>query len=154
MRTLKLSPVLASAAVVLTLAACSGSDSDSASTPPSDVAATDAPTDASDPAAETEDDSAGESGTESAADSTGGAVNLEKSRFDPVDLEVSVGDTVTFTNSDPFAHTVTSKDGEALEFDSGEFVDGETFEVTFDEAGSIAYFCQIHPTMRGTVTAS
>ena len=67
---------------------------------------------------------------------------------------MSLGDTVTFTNSDAFAHTVTSKKDQAFEFASGKFKDGETFDLTFDEAGTFAYFCEIHPTMRATVIVS
>ncbi len=66
---------------------------------------------------------------------------------------VAVGDTVTFTNNDAFAHTVTSKKDQAFEFASGEFTE-EAFELTFDETGTFAYFCEIHPTMRATVNVT
>ncbi|WP_083915214.1 cupredoxin domain-containing protein [Ilumatobacter nonamiensis] len=145
----KLSTLLASTAVVVGLAACSGSDSDSTSSPASEAPSSEAVDSTPDTS------TSSESGTDASdAASAGPAVNLERSRFEPAELEVSVGDTVTFTNSDAFAHTVTANDGEDFEFDSGEFGESETFEMTFDEAGSVAYFCQIHPTMRGTITVS
>lgn len=81
-------------------------------------------------------------------------VGLKDSRYDPTDIEISVGDTVTFTNNDPYNHTVTSADGSAIVFDSGEISEDVTFEQSFDTAGSYDFFCQIHPTMRGTVTVS
>lgn len=70
------------------------------------------------------------------------------------DTELAVGETVTFANSDAFAQTVSSKSSQEFEFESGEFAGGETFDLTFDEAGEFAYFCKIHPTMKGTVTAT
>jgi plastocyanin len=82
------------------------------------------------------------------------AVGLEDSRFDPTDIEISVGDSVTFTNNDPYDHTITSATDSSIEFDSGEISQDATFEQTFDTAGTYDYFCQIHPTMRGTITVS
>ena len=81
-------------------------------------------------------------------------VTIERSRFAPDPLEVAAGTEVTFENVDPFAHTVTSAEDSPLEFDSAEFGQDETFTQTFDEAGTYAYFCQIHPTMRAEVVVS
>lgn len=80
--------------------------------------------------------------------------------YDPLDLEVEVGTTVTWTNDDIVAHTVTSgvADDSGAEaddiFDSGFVEPGETFSHTFDEAGTFPYFCTPHPWMRGTVTVT
>ncbi|RMH70603.1 MAG: hypothetical protein D6683_15135 [Actinomyces sp.] len=78
-------------------------------------------------------------------------VTIAASRFGPRELTVDVGATVTFVNTDPFAHTVTSRPGSALVFASGDLAQSEEFTVTFDEPGSYAYFCEIHPTMRAQV---
>ena len=78
-------------------------------------------------------------------------VTITQSRFDEVELRVAAGTTVTFVNADPFAHTVTSRDGAPVAFDSGNLGQDETFEFTFDQPGEYAYFCQIHPTMRAVV---
>ncbi|MGK0276982.1 MAG: plastocyanin [Ilumatobacter sp.] len=129
--------LLIAATSVLALTACSSSD-DAADNSTVETAAGE-----SAPATESPDTSA-----------TGGAVDITKSRFGPLELNVGVGDTVTFTNSDPFDHTVTSKDDAAQQFDSGNFGENETFEVEFAAAGIYAYFCQIHPTMRATVVVS
>ena len=59
-----------------------------------------------------------------------------------------VGTPVTWTNLDPTAHTVSASDGS---FDSGTLEPDARFETTFERPGTFAYFCQIHPTMRGTV---
>jgi plastocyanin len=45
-------------------------------------------------------------------------------------------------------HSATAGDGS---FDSGVLSPGATFTRTFDEAGTFAYGCVIHPTMTGTI---
>ncbi len=88
---------------------------------------------------------------ETSATADESTVTISRSRFDEVELRVPAGTTVTFVNTDPFDHTVTSTDDSPVEFDSGAFGQDETFEFTFDEPGEYAYFCQIHPTMRAVV---
>src|SRR5215207_1455880 len=70
--------------------------------------------------------------------------------FDPSAVTVSTGTTVAWTNEDAVPHTVTSTDGA---FDSGIFDPGGSFAFTFNDPGSFAYVCQLHPQMQGTVTA-
>lgn len=82
---------------------------------------------------------------------TGTTVEIERSRYAPLELQVGVGETVDFVNLDAVDHTVTSADGSSLEYDSGAFGQDETFSQTYDEAGSFSYFCKIHPTMRATI---
>jgi plastocyanin len=84
---------------------------------------------------------------EQAAASGGNAVSIAGFAFEPVDLEVAAGTEVTWTNDDPTPHTVTADSGE---FDSGTMDPGATFSVAVD--GSVTYFCEIHPTMKGTIT--
>jgi plastocyanin len=91
-----------------------------------------------------------EEATEPAA---GGAseVSIVDFAFDPADLEVSVGDTVTWTNGDAAPHTATADDDS---FDTGNLNEGDSGEVTFEEAGEFAYHCEIHPDMVATVTVT
>jgi plastocyanin len=77
-----------------------------------------------------------------------GACSVADAGFAPTPIDVSVGTTVTWTNLDPTAHTVSASDGS---FDSGILGSDARFETTFERAGTFAYFCQIHPTMRGSV---
>ncbi len=72
----------------------------------------------------------------------------------PKSLEVSPGTTVVWTNRDAIEHSVTAgTPGEPQSaFDSGLFVQGESFGHRFDEAGEFAYFCTRHESMRGVVT--
>lgn len=90
-------------------------------------------------------------------------VAIVKLAFEPKDVTANVGDTVTWTVTDavPEGHTVTSGAPEDADqgalFDSGVGLkaNGETFEFTFEEAGTFAYFCQIHgAAMSGTITVA
>ncbi|HSD05338.1 MAG TPA: plastocyanin/azurin family copper-binding protein [Nitrosopumilaceae archaeon] len=75
--------------------------------------------------------------------------------YDPADTYVTPGSTITWTNSDTAAHTVTSgtpTDGPDGKFDSGLFGPGKTFETILDEKGTHPYFCQVHPWMVGSIT--
>ena len=78
-------------------------------------------------------------------------VLIERSRFEPDELTVPAGTEVTWTNLDRATHTVTSAEGSALEFDSGDLALDDEFSQTFDDAGTYDYFCEVHPTMRSTV---
>jgi plastocyanin len=67
-------------------------------------------------------------------------------------LEVTVGDTVTWTNDDDgVTHTVTAADES---FDSGLLAPGESWSYTFTEAGEFEYLCTPHPWMRAKVIVS
>jgi plastocyanin len=81
------------------------------------------------------------------AASGGAAVEMVDNAFEPKDLTVNVGDTVTWTNGGQLAHTAT---GEG--FDSGSVAAGETFEWTAEQAGTFDYVCTFHPGMEGTIT--
>lgn len=81
-------------------------------------------------------------------------VTIERSHFAPDPVEITAGSEVAFENLDAFAHTVTSAEGSEMAFDSGELGQDEVFTQTFDEAGTYAYFCEIHPTMRAEVVVS
>jgi len=67
-------------------------------------------------------------------------------------LSIKVGTTVTWTNKDAVAHTVTSDDGTS--FNSGNLANGQTLSFTFNTPGSWTYHCAIHPSMKGTITVS
>lgn len=92
-------------------------------------------------------------------------VSLIKFAFDPDPLQIKAGETVTWTNKDDILHTVTS--GQPQEqgvpgvsankdsapdglFDQPLELD-DTFSFTFEEAGEITYFCNIHPGMTGSI---
>jgi plastocyanin len=66
----------------------------------------------------------------------------------PDDLNVAVGTTVTWTNTDSVAHTSTSDEAG---WNSGSIAPAGQFSVAFQNAGTFSYHCTIHPGMVGTV---
>ena len=84
--------------------------------------------------------------------------------YDPNPVKVKVGDTVTWTNDDSQAHTITSGTDSSdpnigKEFDSSPGLStllstNQKFSHKFDTAGEFPYFCQLHPTMIGKVVVS
>ena len=77
-----------------------------------------------------------------------GSVTISDFQFTPAQITIDEGDTVTWTNDGPTAHSATAPDGS---FDTGIFPAGESRSHTFDEAGTFSYICTPHPNMQGTV---
>jgi len=69
----------------------------------------------------------------------------------PANTPVAKGDTVLWTNKMNMNHTVTADNGS---FDSGTFGKDKTFSHVFDTAGTVAYHCKIHASMKGKVTVA
>lgn len=88
--------------------------------------------------------------TQDVADGGPFAVEILDFAFGPDQVTVVAGDTVTWSNSDSATHTITGQGNEVI--DSPDLGESDTFEVTFDDAGSYEYFCKFHPFMVGTVT--
>lgn len=86
-------------------------------------------------------------------------VGIADKHFEPAKIVVAQGDTVTWSVTKGIGepHTVTS--GKPADADKGSAFDsqktdasltklkevGGTFSVTFDKAGTYAYFCAVHP---------
>jgi LPXTG-motif cell wall-anchored protein len=77
-----------------------------------------------------------------------GSVTIADFNFAPATITVNQGDTVTWVNNGPTAHTATASDGS---FDTGLLQKGQSGSHTFDQAGTFAYICTPHPFMKGTV---
>jgi plastocyanin len=79
---------------------------------------------------------------------------MDAPKFDAKDIEIAVGDSVTWINQDSIKHSVTVNDDSDLK--KPEIIlDGMKFSkrITFDKAGTFSYHCKFHPTdMKGTVT--
>lgn len=73
-------------------------------------------------------------------------VGQKNKAFTVKHLVVKAGDTVDFTNADPFFHNVFSL-SDAKTFDLGSYPKGQSKSVTFDQAGQVEVECAIHPTM-------
>ncbi len=82
------------------------------------------------------------------------SVTITGFAFSPATVNANVGDTVTWTNNEAggVPHTVSSDT--AGVFDSGNLNNGQTFNRTFTAAGTIAYHCNVHPGMMGTVVVA
>ena len=78
-----------------------------------------------------------------------GTVTMAGRAFSPASVSVRAGGTITFSNNDDRAHTVTARDGS---FESGLLNAGGRWTRTFRTAGTFQYFCSIHTDMTGTVT--
>jgi amicyanin len=77
-------------------------------------------------------------------------VSIDNFAFDPKELVVTAGATVTWVNTDDVAHTVTSKAAPPL-FDSKPLRTDAKFSFEFKTPGTYDYFCKPHPYMTGKV---
>jgi amicyanin len=78
-------------------------------------------------------------------------VRIKNFAFAPANVTVKVGTTVTWTNTDQEAHTVTAKNGA---FTSPALNNGSTYRYTFTKPGTYDYLCTIHPFMTATVVVT
>ncbi len=79
-----------------------------------------------------------------------GVVRIENFAFVPAAITIAPGATVTWVNCEPTAipHTATSTTGL---WTSGSLAPLQSYSQTFTQPGSYPYFCQVHPSMTGTV---
>ena len=75
-------------------------------------------------------------------------VEIHDHTFDPSHLDVGAGTTVTWTNADTEAHTVTADNGL---FDSGVLEPGQSYSTWLGGSGMVSYHCELHPDMKGSV---
>lgn len=84
--------------------------------------------------------------------------------YDPPQMFVTIGDTITWYNDDRESHTVTSGKSSGRfgwmsddfgtpdgYFNSDRFMPGESWSYKFEESGTYSYYCTIHPWMEGVV---
>jgi plastocyanin len=74
--------------------------------------------------------------------------------FNPATITVAAGTTITWTNKDPVAHTVTSGTVNLFLdnlFDSGTINPNGTYSLIFATAGTFPYSDSIYPGMKATV---
>jgi len=84
-------------------------------------------------------------GAHAYADDT--SVSIDNFTFQPAELTVKVGTTVTWKNHDDIPHAVVS----AGKFRSKTLDTDDSFSFTFTAAGEYKYFCSLHPHMTGTI---
>ncbi len=74
-------------------------------------------------------------------------------KFDPNPVNVKKGDSVIWKNDAGHTHTATADDGGVP--DTGEIDPGASSSPqTFNDAGTVKYHCDIHPSMKGSVVVS
>jgi plastocyanin len=92
--------------------------------------------------------------TTAPADSTAPApnstmtVDISNHAFNPAQLNVAPGTTVTFVNNDTEPHTATADNGL---FDTGVLQPGSSFDVFLEGSGTVTYHCELHPDMQGSI---
>ena len=79
-------------------------------------------------------------------------VSLQNFSFSPGTIEVSVGDTIRFTNKDGMSHDIFIHQGTAEYFTDSQTTAGEVVNVTMMQAGTFTLDCIRHsPNMTGTI---
>lgn len=73
-------------------------------------------------------------------------IDITNFTFNPVTLTIKRGTTVTWTNNDLMSHQVKSD-----LFNSDILTKGKSFSFTFNDAGTINYYCSIHASMTGQI---
>lgn len=138
---MKSKPLFAAALVALSLGlvACGDSGSDSTSeaetTPPAGESTTETESTESEPAP---------SGEASKSEK----VSIVEFTYQPDPVVVQAGGKVTWQNEDAAPHTATADDES---WDTGTIEQGKIGSETFKKSGTFSYYCEIHPTMQGTV---
>jgi plastocyanin len=77
------------------------------------------------------------------------SVSIKSMTFNPAELTIAAGDTVTFVNEDGAPHTASANDGS---FETGRLSKGDAASITFATAGSFDYFCKVHRKMKARIT--
>lgn len=73
-------------------------------------------------------------------------VIIQNYEFQPAEITIKKGESITWINQDSVKHTATGDS-----FDSGLLGKGESFTQTFDEVGTFDYICTPHPYMKGKI---
>ena len=78
-------------------------------------------------------------------------VGIDNFAFTPETLTVKPGTTVVFENHDDIPHLVVAVDGK---YRSKAMDTNDKFSFTFDKPGEYAYFCGLHPHMKGKIVVA
>lgn len=93
----------------------------------------------------------GSGGNNGGGGNNSNSVSIANFAFSASSVTVASGTTIKWTNNDAVTHTVTADDNS---FNSGNIAPGGTFSHTFSGAGTYAYHCSIHTTMKGKVVVN
>jgi plastocyanin len=133
--------LLACMALGLVIAGCGGDDDDDSGGGGGGAAETEQPAD--------------EAGGGGGGSGGGAEVGMRNIQFDPADVTIAAGETVTWTNNEGVPHDVEKTSGPGPTFSSGPeggMMEGDTFAQAFDRPGTYEYVCRVHaPGMAGTI---
>jgi len=74
--------------------------------------------------------------------------------FAPTVIHARVGQTVTWVNDDMVAHNVTYVSGPRFTSSAPTLNHGAHFQLRLTSAGTVHYYCTIHPFMKGTIVVT
>lgn len=87
----------------------------------------------------------------SAAHAAETVIDQKGLKFVPDAISINAGDTVRFTNSDPYTHDVTVIGPDGSSSDKGLQHHGQANVVVFAKPGKYSIICTMHPNMKATV---
>ncbi len=80
---------------------------------------------------------------------TNHTVVIRNFAFEPANITIKAGDTITWVNEDGAQHSAWDLNNQ---FDTGLLSKGQSAALTFASAGTFSYRCRPHGNMRGTIT--
>jgi plastocyanin len=86
--------------------------------------------------------------------SDSGPVVMKTLAFTPDVVHATVGQRLEWINEDNVAHNVTYESGPRFRSSRPVLNPGAKFSITLTQAGTIHYYCTIHPWMQGTIVVS
>ena len=75
-------------------------------------------------------------------------IKIENFTFNPAELTIKPGTTVTWENADDIPHSVVEN---TAKFRSKPLDTGDKFTMAFTEPGEVAYYCGFHSHMTGKI---
>ena len=93
----------------------------------------------------------GLSGWAVAAQAAETVIDQKGLKFVPNTVTIAAGDSIRFTNADPFTHDVTVIGSDGSSSDKGLQHHGQDNVVAFPKSGTFSIVCKMHPNMKATV---
>lgn len=95
------------------------------------------------------DTTAATSSTSGQGQPEGAQIVISDYKYEPADITIKAGESVTWTNEDAVQHNAAADDGA---FEGPLLSKGESYTFTFNTPGTYPYHCTPHPFMKATVT--
>jgi plastocyanin len=94
--------------------------------------------------------------TSAVSEGAGGVVHvvMKSLEFSPAAVQAKVGQSVAWLNEDSSPHNVTYVSGPKFTSSRNLSPQGGRFSLTLTQAGTIHYYCTLHPWMKATIVVS